>query len=502
MSHATAATTAVAAPPRALIFMTGRNCERYVAAAIESLVWQTHRDLHVLFVDDASTDGTGEIAREMLDEYFDGRHTRIRNAEPWGKARNAHVHLRAALHEGDFVAVLDADDQLVQADIVAVLAERYSAGFDVVWTNYCTDRDTVGGNGPLNPFESPRGQGWRTSHCFSFRSELLVGVPEDRFQDSTGAWFTAACDFALAYPVLDQTRRYCHLPLQAYRYTTANPSSHHNRDSTSRGLSSTHQMRCAQEVLSKAPLPCRRWLFGDHAAADAAISQLQQFVLPQTPAETTRPLAPAAWEGAAASALANLCPSVLDLALDGSGDALDVASSWRLWRWLASGDTPRRVLEIGAGELAAVLHPMVRSLGGSVTTVSGDPQRAESLRARLRRAGVEGEVLDLPMVDAEFGPVRGSMPDLSSLPDVAKDFDVVVVSASLAGASPDSAMLALPMVALRLSERGFRVLLWAPEDDRLRREARALWHEAAPDLLCTDGACGGSALCVQSMPGP
>ena len=78
-------------PIRALIFMNGRNCARYVTAALESVAWQTHDAVHVLFVDDASTDETPQLARQFLQDYFPGRHTLVRNPASWGKARNAHV---------------------------------------------------------------------------------------------------------------------------------------------------------------------------------------------------------------------------------------------------------------------------------------------------------------------------------------------------------------------------------------------------------------------------
>ncbi|MFG5410632.1 glycosyltransferase family A protein [Piscinibacter sakaiensis] len=254
--------------PRALVFMNGRNCARYVGAALESLAWQTHPGLHVLYVDDASDDGSEALAREALAQFFHGRHTLVRNPQPLGKAHNAHVHLRANRAHGEFVAVLDADDQLLSATIVAELAAEYAAGWDVVWTNYETDAGQPGHCGPLDPFLPPRQQGWKTSHFFSFRTELLDGIDAGYFQDETGRWLGAACDRALALPVLDQTRRYRHLPVRAYRYTVSNPASHHNRDPQSVNFSSREQQRCAEVVDAKPPLPCRRWLFGPQAAGD------------------------------------------------------------------------------------------------------------------------------------------------------------------------------------------------------------------------------------------
>ncbi|MFO1333258.1 MAG: hypothetical protein U1E95_12505 [Rubrivivax sp.] len=97
---------------------------------------------------------------------FSGRYSFVRNVERWGKARNASTHLRTLAPQYDFVAIVDADDQLAEADIIETLAQEYAAGHDVVWTNYVTDDDRVGMNGPLDPTRSPREQGWHSSHLF------------------------------------------------------------------------------------------------------------------------------------------------------------------------------------------------------------------------------------------------------------------------------------------------------------------------------------------------
>ncbi|QNN46714.1 glycosyltransferase [Thermomonas brevis] len=251
-----------ATTPRALIYMTARNCERYVSDSLRSLASQTHDNLHVLFIDDASDDATGNIASGLLEELFPGRHSFIRNDSHWGKARNAHVHLRALASDATFVAILDGDDHLIVPDILARVAEQYALGTDVVWTNYVTDQNKVGHCGPLDPRRSPRHQGWKSSHLFTFRAELLANVGENYFKDESGAWFMSACDWAIAYPILDQTRRYHYIPESTYRYTTSNPHSHHNSDPDNPPqagkFTSALQKHNAKQVLNKSPLPCLR----------------------------------------------------------------------------------------------------------------------------------------------------------------------------------------------------------------------------------------------------
>src|SRR5258708_19735286 len=83
-------------------------------------------------------------------------------------------------------------------------ARAYGEGLDVVWTTFVRDTGLDGGNGPLAPFDSPRAQGWQSSHFFSCRQSLLARVPATYYQDEHGQWLDCACDFAIAYPGLDQ----------------------------------------------------------------------------------------------------------------------------------------------------------------------------------------------------------------------------------------------------------------------------------------------------------
>lgn len=518
---------------RALVFVNGRNCARYVAAALESLAWQTHDAVHVLFVDDCSDDATANIARQFLQDHFADRHTLVRNPQPWGKARNAHVHLRAALGHGDFVAVLDADDQLIRATALAEMAAEYRAGFDVVWTNYETDLGHPGHCSALDPLKSPRGQGWRTSHFFSFRSELLEAVGEAYFQDEFGAWLTAACDRAIALPVLDQTRRYRFLPVRAYRYTTTNPASHHNQDPASVNFSSRRQSACAELIDAKPPLPCTRWLFGTHGAADQAVGEmLQQLVaakastraqalaqaapqpaaqLPaQPPAQAHASASPqpnadadagladaAAWASTAASALHGSCPALLALATDGLDPLPPATQLWRWWQWLQSGPAQPRVLAVGAGALAPALDAMVAALGGTLLAIDADAQRAAALRLRLARAGLPAEVAHIPLAHAEFDGSTGRFPEVAALPDDANGFDLVVVCADTCAAAPTDARLSLPLLVPRLKPEGFRLCVWSPADPQPLRAAYDAWRRVAPDLAYSDHEFAGRALVVQ-----
>ena len=54
-------------PPRATAIITAYNAERYVSRAIESALNQSFGPLHVIVVDDGSSDKTSEVARSYGD---------------------------------------------------------------------------------------------------------------------------------------------------------------------------------------------------------------------------------------------------------------------------------------------------------------------------------------------------------------------------------------------------------------------------------------------------
>jgi len=52
--------------PLVSVVLATHNCdERYLIAALESILQQTYRDLELILIDDASTDGTWELLEQL-----------------------------------------------------------------------------------------------------------------------------------------------------------------------------------------------------------------------------------------------------------------------------------------------------------------------------------------------------------------------------------------------------------------------------------------------------
>jgi len=89
-------------PPLVSCIIPVYNGERFIAAAAESILGQTHGPIEIIVVDDGSADGTGEVL-----EQFSG-HLRVITQPNAGHAAARNTGIRAST--GELIAFLDADD--------------------------------------------------------------------------------------------------------------------------------------------------------------------------------------------------------------------------------------------------------------------------------------------------------------------------------------------------------------------------------------------------------
>jgi hypothetical protein len=89
--------------PLVSAIMPMRNVRRYVAEAIESILAQTYRNWELVMLDDASTDGTAEIAAKYVCD-----RVRLIRSEQVGASQSRNTAVREA--KGEYLALMDADD--------------------------------------------------------------------------------------------------------------------------------------------------------------------------------------------------------------------------------------------------------------------------------------------------------------------------------------------------------------------------------------------------------
>jgi len=89
--------------PLVSVIMNCLNGEKYLRESMDSIFAQTYTNWEIVFWDNASTDGTADIAKTYGERV---RYFRSEQTYPLGKARN----LAMMKARGDFIAFLDSDD--------------------------------------------------------------------------------------------------------------------------------------------------------------------------------------------------------------------------------------------------------------------------------------------------------------------------------------------------------------------------------------------------------
>jgi len=115
------------------------NCEKYVGAAIDSILMQNYHPMQIIVVDDGSTDGSAAVARSFSQvEYYSQENAGVAAALNHGLSKA----------KGEFIAFLDSDDLWMEGRLKLELdAFARDPNLDMVMGNVEQFRET----GPDTP---------------------------------------------------------------------------------------------------------------------------------------------------------------------------------------------------------------------------------------------------------------------------------------------------------------------------------------------------------------
>lgn len=118
------------------VIMPAYNGEKYIAAAVRSVLKQTYRDLELIVIDDGSSDRTSEIVMSI--KAVDERVVYISQINGGqGKARNTGIKVA----RGDLIAFLDQDDLWIETKLERQLEAWKETTADVVFCGSYVFRD-------------------------------------------------------------------------------------------------------------------------------------------------------------------------------------------------------------------------------------------------------------------------------------------------------------------------------------------------------------------------
>lgn len=158
------------------------NAESFLRECLDSLLAQTHKDIQVVCVDDASTDGSLLLLRQYAEH--DPRIEVLTLTENHGQAYARNVALSRA--KGDYTCFLDSDDWLsVDALEQAVAVFETHAATDCVLFQVDIMHNPVE-RYPLPPFDVLMGEeafrqsvDWRIHGVYMVRTSLHLRYPYD-----------------------------------------------------------------------------------------------------------------------------------------------------------------------------------------------------------------------------------------------------------------------------------------------------------------------------------
>lgn len=146
------------------------NVERYIIYSLESLMQQTFQDFEVILIDDASTDNTYRVCRQLLGQ--DERVTILRNTVNQGQcnARNRGMELA----RGEYLYFLDSDDEMLPHALGTLYEKAEAENADVVHSNFYA---MVYTQGRMRLRKSL----WRVSRGYDITEGPLQGTRAERF---------------------------------------------------------------------------------------------------------------------------------------------------------------------------------------------------------------------------------------------------------------------------------------------------------------------------------
>lgn len=120
------------ARPAVSVIMPAYNCEKYIEAAIRSVLAQCFTDWELIVLDDGSTDSTAEIISRLAAE--DERIIPMPNEKNMGVAKTRNRGFD--ISRGKYVALLDSDDLWREDKLIKQIEKAEISGADVIYCSY------------------------------------------------------------------------------------------------------------------------------------------------------------------------------------------------------------------------------------------------------------------------------------------------------------------------------------------------------------------------------
>lgn len=212
-----------------VIIVPSYNNQKWYKLNLDSILGQDYPYFKVIYINDASTDKTGELVQEYLQKYdINNKVIYIENKENKGALFNLYYTIHGC-NDYEIIVMVDGDDWLTSPYVLSLLNETYQD--ENVWMTfgqYITNTNLRPGCCKAFTEEEIeksdfRHIQWRTSHLRTFYSTLFKKIKKEDLLYK-GQFLKVTWDYAMMYPMLEMAHeRHRFIPSTLYVYNIYNP---------------------------------------------------------------------------------------------------------------------------------------------------------------------------------------------------------------------------------------------------------------------------------------
>jgi glycosyltransferase involved in cell wall biosynthesis len=212
------------------IVVPSYNNHQWYERNLRSLCVQDYDNFRAIYVDDCSSDKTGELVENFIKSNDLGKRIHlIRNSVRVGAMQNLYDIIHSC-DDNEIVIILDGDDWFSHNGVLKKINAVYSnTNCWMTYGQYVSWPDNVIGYSkqiPLHITERNnfRGYEWCSSHLRSFYAWLFKMIKKEDLISSYGTFYPMAWDQAMMFPMLEMSgHRAEFINDVLYIYNTANP---------------------------------------------------------------------------------------------------------------------------------------------------------------------------------------------------------------------------------------------------------------------------------------
>jgi glycosyltransferase involved in cell wall biosynthesis len=212
------------------VIIPSYNNRQWYERNLSSVVAQDYHDFRVIYVDDCSSDGTGELVEQFIADRSSGNLIHlIRNPVRLGALQNLYNTVDIC-DDDEIVVLLDGDDWFAHNRVLTKVNVVY-ANPDC-WMTYGQYRSwpdsMIGYSREIPPdiieTNNFRESEWCSSHLRSFRAWLFKLIKMEDLISPCGAFYQMAWDQAIMFPMLEMSgHRAKFISEVLYIYNAVNP---------------------------------------------------------------------------------------------------------------------------------------------------------------------------------------------------------------------------------------------------------------------------------------